>query len=43
MIDAIRNQNPKEMRRWIKADLSDSTKFVLELFTLHKKPLEHHF
>lgn len=41
MIDAIRNRNPEEMRRWIKADLSDSTRFVIELFTLHKKLLEH--
>jgi len=41
MIDAIRNQNTMEMRRWIKADLSDSTRFVIELFTLHKKLLEH--
>jgi DNA-binding GntR family transcriptional regulator len=35
MIDAIRNHKPREMRRWIKADLSDSTRFVIELFTLH--------
>ena len=40
MIDAIRNQNPKEIRRWIKADLSDSTRFVIELFNLHKNLLE---
>jgi hypothetical protein len=30
----------KEIRRWIKADLSDSTQFVIELFNLHKKLLE---
>jgi DNA-binding GntR family transcriptional regulator len=41
MIDAIRDHNPREMRRWIKTDLSDSTRFVIELFTLHKKLLEH--
>lgn len=40
MIDAIRDQNPKELRRWIKADLSDSTRFVIELFTHHKKLLD---
>jgi DNA-binding GntR family transcriptional regulator len=39
MIDAIRKKNPKEVRRWIKADLTDSTRFVIELFNLHKKLL----
>lgn len=40
MIDAIRDKNPKEVRRWIRADLTDSTRFVIELFNLHKKLLE---
>ena len=41
MIAAMRNHNPREMRRWIKADLLDSTRFVIELFTFHKKLLAH--
>lgn len=36
MIDAIRNKNPNEVRRWIKADLKDSTRFVIELFNIQK-------
>ncbi len=36
MIDAIRNKNPKEVRRWVKADLTDSTRFVIELFNIQK-------
>jgi DNA-binding GntR family transcriptional regulator len=41
MIDAIRDKKPKEVRRWIRADLTDSTRFVVELFNIHKKLLEH--
>lgn len=41
MIEAIRKKNPKEIRRWIKADLTDSTRFVIELFNMHKKLLDH--
>jgi DNA-binding GntR family transcriptional regulator len=40
MIEAIRDKRPKEVRRWIKADLTDSTGFVIELFNIHKKLLE---
>jgi len=40
MIEAIRDRKPKEVRRWIKADLTDSTRFVIELFGIHKKLLE---
>ncbi len=41
MIDAIRDRKPREVRRWIRADLTDSTRFVVELFNIHKKLLEH--
>jgi hypothetical protein len=41
MIEAIRKKNPKEIRRWIKADLTDSTRFVIALFNMHKKLLDH--
>jgi DNA-binding GntR family transcriptional regulator len=41
MIEAIRDRKPKDVRRWIKADLTDSTRFVIELFGIHKKLLEH--
>ena len=40
MIEAIRDRKPREVRRWITADLTDSTRFVIELFSLHKKLLE---
>jgi DNA-binding GntR family transcriptional regulator len=40
MIDAIRERKPREVRRWIRADLTDSTRFVVELFNLHKRLLE---
>lgn len=40
MIEAIRDRKPREVRRWIKADLTDSTRFVIELFSIHKKLLE---
>jgi DNA-binding GntR family transcriptional regulator len=41
MIEAIRKKKPKEIRRWIQADLTDSTRFVIELFNIHKKLLGH--
>ena len=41
MIEAIKKKNPKEVRRWIRADLTDSTLFVIDLFKIHKKLLEH--
>ena len=41
MIEAIRKKKPKEIRSWIKADLTDSTHFVIELFNMHKKLLDH--
>ena len=41
MIEAIRKKDPKEIRRWIKADLMDSTRFVIELFNMQKKLLDH--
>jgi DNA-binding GntR family transcriptional regulator len=40
MIEAIREKDPRMVRRWVKADLTDSTRFVIELFNLHKKLLE---
>ena len=40
MIDAIRDPKPREVRRWLRADLTDSTRFVVELFNIHKKLLE---
>lgn len=40
LIHAIRSRNPREARRWIKADLTDSTRFVIELFNIHKKQIE---
>jgi len=40
MIEAVRDRKPKEARRWITADLTDSTRFVVELFNIHKKLLE---
>ncbi|MFO7708403.1 MAG: FCD domain-containing protein [Desulfobacterales bacterium] len=40
MIDALRHRSPNEIQRWVKADLSDSTRFVIELFCLHKKLLD---
>jgi DNA-binding GntR family transcriptional regulator len=42
MIEAVRDRKPKEVRRWITADLTDSTRFVVELFNIHKKLLEAH-
>ncbi len=40
LIEAIRRRDPRAARRWIKADLTDSTRFVIELFHLHKRLLE---
>ncbi|MBW1697762.1 MAG: FCD domain-containing protein [Deltaproteobacteria bacterium] len=37
IVDAMRNHNPKEIRRWVQADLTDSAMFVIELFDIYRK------
>ena len=32
MIKAVKNQDPEEVAKWVEADLTDSTRFVLSLF-----------